>query len=162
MKHTQKIEIYPIGIIHSPYKEPSEVPIQGKFREDVTATIELYQPYEKGLKDLNGFSHAYVLFHLHRSNKEHLQSSPYLEDIIHGVFAIRTPHRPNHIGLSIITIESIENNIIQFKGVDMVDATPVLDIKPYVSYFDAREHTKSGWLEKHFKNRTIPEKAITK
>jgi tRNA (adenine37-N6)-methyltransferase len=159
---TKNIQMKSIGIIHSPYKDPSEVPIQGRFREDAIATIELYHPYEKGLLDLDEFSHAYLLFHLHRSNKEHLQSSPYLEDTVHGVFAIRTPHRPNHIGLSIITIESIKDNIITFKGVDMIDGTPVLDIKPYISYFDDRQNTRSGWLEKHFKDRTIPRQAVHK
>jgi tRNA-Thr(GGU) m(6)t(6)A37 methyltransferase TsaA len=152
----------PIGVVHSPYKNPSDVPIQGRFRENITATIEMYHPYEKGLLDLDGFSHAYLLFHLHLSDKEHLQSSPYLEDTVHGVFAIRTPHRPNHIGLSIISIESIQNNIITFKGVDMIDDTPVLDIKPYVSYFDSLESTRSGWIEKHFMNGTIPKRAVQK
>jgi tRNA-Thr(GGU) m(6)t(6)A37 methyltransferase TsaA len=150
------IKMKPIGIIHSPYKAPSDVPIQSIFNENVEGTIELYQPYEKGLKDLEGFSHAYVLFYFHQSNKEHLQASPYLEDNIHGIFSIRSPHRPNHIGLSIIKIKSIENNIIYFKGVDMIEATPVLDIKPYVSNFDCRKNTKNGWLEKHIKNGKIP------
>jgi len=159
---TKKIQIKPIGIIHSPYKHPSDVPIQGKFREETQAKIEIYSPYEKGLLDLDGFSHAYLLFHLHQTEKEHLQSSPYLEDTVHGIFAIRSPHRPNHIGLSIIKIDSIENNIITFKEVDMIDGTPVLDIKPYVSYFDARSGTRSGWLEKHFKNGTVPKQAVHK
>lgn len=159
---TEYIQMKPIGIIHSPYKVPSDVPIQGRFRENVQATIEIYPTYKEGLLDLDGFSHAYLLFHLHRSEKEYLQSSPYLEDTIHGVFAIRTPHRPNHIGLSIITIESIDDNIITFKGVDMIDGTPVLDIKPYVSFFDERQNTRSGWLEKHFKNGTITRLDVNK
>ena len=162
MIELNKIEMYPIGIIHSPYKSQSDVPIQSVFREKVDASIEVYKKFEKGLKDLEDFSHAFILTHLHKSNKEPMISRPYLEDIDHGVFSIRTPHRPNHIGLTIIKIDSIVDNIIHIKGVDMIDDTPVLDIKPYISYFDCRENTRSGWVEKHFKNGNIPKRAIKK
>jgi tRNA-Thr(GGU) m(6)t(6)A37 methyltransferase TsaA len=154
------IEMYPIGIIHSPYKRPEDVPIQGKFKEDILGKIELYEKYKDGLLDLNEFSHAFIIFHLHKSNREKILAKPYLENIIHGVFSIRTPHRPNHIGLSIIKILNIENNFINFKWVDMIDKTPVLDIKPYISYFDCIENTKNGWLEKHFKNGVLLNKKI--
>jgi tRNA-Thr(GGU) m(6)t(6)A37 methyltransferase TsaA len=152
------IEMYPIGIIRSPYKKPKDVPIQSKFNEDVLGRIEVYDKYKEGLRDLNEFSHAFVLFHLHQSNREDILAEPYLEKVMHGVFSIRTPHRPNHIGLSIIRIQHIENNVIDFKGVDMIDNTPVLDIKPYVSHFDCIENTQCGWLEKHFKNGILKTK----
>ena len=154
------ITIHPIGIVHSPYKQPKDVPIQSRFNTAIQATIEIYPQYMQGLKDLDEFSHAIVLFHFHQSQKETLRSRPYLEDVEHGVFSIRSPHRPNHIGLSIISIQSIQDNIIHFKDVDMTDKTPVIDIKPYVSHFDTREQTKSGWVEKHFDKGTIPSKAI--
>jgi len=153
--NTTPIIIQPIGIVHSPYKLPKDVPIQSKFNTTVQATIEIYPQYAQGLKDLDEFSHAIVLFHFHQSQKETLLSRPYLEDVNHGVFSIRTPHRPNHIGLSIISIQSIQDNIIHFNDVDMIDKTPVIDIKPYISHFDNREQTKSGWVEKHFNKGTI-------
>ena len=146
------ISINPIGIIHSPYKTTDQIPIQGRFNDAVEAYVELKKEYMSGLKDLDGFSHAILLFYFHKSKKVHLKGKPYLEDSIHGIFAIRSPHRPNHIGLSVVKISKITENRLYFTQVDMIDGTPVVDIKPYVNYFDYREKIKSGWLEKHFKN----------
>ena len=157
-----KIIMHPIGIIHSPYKENADIPIQGIFKSDVEAWIELKEKYAKGLKDLDGFSHAIILYHFHRSQREETQGLPFLEQNKHGIFAIRSPHRPNHIGLSIVKIKKIEANKLYFTEVDMLDQTPVLDIKPYVKYFDSRDDVKSGWLDKHFEDGNIPDKTISK
>jgi len=158
-----KIEVEPIGIIISPYKEINDMPIQGRFgKNDVQGHIELYEQYLDGLRDLDGFSHAYILYYFHRTDRVHLEGKPYLEDEPHGIFAIRSPHRPNHIGLSIVRIEKIEKNILYFREVDMLDGTPVLDIKPYVKHFDCREDAVSGWIDKHFENGDIPDRVITK
>lgn len=146
----KKIIMNPIGIIHSPYKHNKDIPIQGKFKTEITAHIELKDEYTPGLKDLNGFSHAIILYYFHNSQKEQIIGKPFLENKEHGIFAIRSPHRPNHIGLSIVKIERIEKNRLYFSEVDMLDQTPVLDIKPYVSYFDSRDNTVSGWIERHF------------
>jgi tRNA-Thr(GGU) m(6)t(6)A37 methyltransferase TsaA len=154
----RKISVKPIGVIHSPYKESKGIPIQGRFKKDVTATAEIFPEYCDGLKDLDGFSHAFFVYHFHLSDREKLISTPYLEDEQRGIFSIRSPHRPNHIGVSIVKIEKIKDNIITFRGVDVLDGTPLLDIKPYVSYFDSRENVKNGWLEKHFKSGKIPER----
>ncbi len=152
--------MHPIGIIHSPYKECVDIPIQGTFKSDVEAWVELKQEYIDGLKDLDKFSHAIILYHFHRSQREETQGQPFLEQNKHGIFAIRSPHRPNHIGLSIIKIKRIEANKLYFTQVDMLDQTPVLDIKPYVKYFDSRDGVKSGWLDKHFEDGDIPNGTI--
>lgn len=145
-----KITMHPIGVIHSPYKEPRDIPIQGIFKPDVEAWVELKKQYCSALKDLDEFSHAILLYHFHRSTVEQLQGRPFLEDDEHGIFAIRSPHRPNHIGLSVVKVRSIEGNKLYFSQVDVLDGTPVLDIKPYVKYFDARDDVVSGWVDKHF------------
>ena len=158
----EKIEIKPIGIIHTPHKKPKGIPIQGKFERDVTGQIELFPEYRQGLKDIEGFSHIILVYYFDRSKDEKLISRPFLEDEPHGIFAIRSPHRPNHIGVSIVELKKIENNIITFSEVDMLDNTPLLDIKPYVSHFDSRENVKNGWLDKHFKSGRIPERTKLK
>ena len=158
----ERIVMNPIGIIHSPYKQPKDIPIQGTFKADVEAWIELGEKYESGLKDLDQFSHAILLYYFHRSREERLQSSPFLEDDTHGIFAIRSPHRPNHIGLSIVKIKRIEGNRLYFSEVDVLDQTPVLDIKPYVAYFDHRQDVVCGWVDKHFEAGDIPNRTILK
>lgn len=155
-----RIVMNPIGIIHSPYKQAKNIPIQGTFKPEVEAWVELQEEYTDGLKDLDAFSHAILLYHFHLSQKEQLQSSPFLENETHGVFAIRTPHRPNHIGLSIIKIKRIESNKLYFGEVDVLDQTPVLDIKPYIKYFDCRDDVVCGWIDKHFEAGDIPDRTI--
>ena len=158
----EQIVIKPIGIIHSPYKQPKNIPIQGTFKPDVVAWVELGEEYAEGLKDLGTFSHAILLYYFHQSRKEQLQGRPFLEDEKHGMFAIRSPHRPNHIGLSVVKIRRIEGNKLYFSEVDVLDQTPVLDIKPYVKYFDWREDVISGWVDKHFEDGDIPDRTILK
>ena len=154
----KEINLKPIGIIYTPYKEPKGIPIQGKFKRGITGTIELFGEYKKGLKDIKGFSHIILIYYFHKSKREDLVGKPFLEDEEHGIFAIRSPHRPNHIGLSIVKLEKVEGNIIVFSEVDILDCTPLLDIKPYVSHFDSREDVKNGWLEKHFIKGNIPKR----
>ena len=147
-----QIRIHPIGKIYSPYKEIKQIPIQGKFRDDVEAWIELNKKYTKGLKDLDKFSHCILIYYFHKSNKETIEGKPFLEDKKHGIFAIRSQHRPNHIGFSVVKIQKIRGNKLFFTEVDIIDGPPLLDIKPYVKYFDNRDDVISGWLDKHFKN----------
>jgi tRNA-Thr(GGU) m(6)t(6)A37 methyltransferase TsaA len=155
----KQIIMHPIGVIHSPYQETRNMPIQGTFDNGVEAWLELKKEYAAGLKDLDGFSHAIIIYYFHRSPREETTGRPFLEEQRHGIFAIRSPHRPNHIGLSVIKIKRIEGNRLYFTEVDVLDGTPLLDIKPYVSYFDRRENVISGWLEKHFKDG-IPDKTV--
>ena len=158
----KKITMDPIGTIHSPYKQFKDMPIQGKFKPEVKAHVELKDEYAPGLKDLDGFSHAIIIHYFHKSEKTEIQGKPFLEDNKHGIFAIRSPHRPNHIGLSVVKIEKIEHNKLHFSEVDVLDGTPVLDIKPYVKQFDVRDNTVSGWLDKHFRSTDMPDKTILK
>jgi len=152
----------PIGIIHSPYKESKDIPIQGTFDDNVEAWLELKDEYVNGLKDLDGFSHAILIYYFHKSHREEIEGRPFLEQNKHGIFAIRSPHRPNHIGFSIIKIKRIKANKVYFTEVDVLEGTPLLDIKPYVKYFDSRDNVVSGWLEKHFRNGKIPDKTRIK
>jgi len=151
----KKITIYPIGLVHSPYKQIKDMPIQGKFKPGVKAWIGLKREYSPGLKDLEGFSHAIIIYYFHKSEKTEIEGKPFLENNKHGIFAIRSPHRPNHIGLSVVKVERIEDNKLHFSEVDVLDGTPVLDIKPYVKQFDVRDNIISGWLDKHFQNTGI-------
>jgi len=157
-----QIIMYPIGIIHSPYKEDKDIPIQGTFKDKVEAWLELKKEYADGLRDLNKFSHAIIIYYFHRSQREEIEGRPFLEQNKHGIFAIRSPHRPNHIGFSIIKIKRIKANKLYFTELDVLDGTPLLDIKPYVKYFDSRANVISGWLDKHFRNGNIPDKTTTK
>jgi len=157
-----EITMHAIGVIHSPYKKVKDIPIQGRFKDDVEAWIELEYEYVQGLKDIDKFSHCILIYYFHKSDKETIEGKPFLEDEKHGIFAIRSPHRPNHIGFSVVKIQRIRGNKLYFTQVDMIDGTPLLDIKPYVKYFDSREDVISGWLDKHFKNGKIPDKAIIK
>ncbi len=157
------ITMHPIGVVHSPYKEAKGTPIQGVFdAKNVEAWVELKEKYAQGLKDLDGFSHAILLYHFHLSDKEEIVGKPYLEGHEHGIFAIRSPNRPNHIGLSIVKIKKIEGNRLYFMEVDVLDGTPVLDIKPYVRQFDSRADATSGWIERHFKDGKLLEEKTAK
>ena len=151
------IVVRPIGVVHSPYKVAKGTPIQGTFGDQTEAWVELQKKYVAGLKDLEGFSHAILLYHFHKSDKEEIVGSPYLEKQAHGIFATRSPHRPNHLGLSVVKIQRIEGPRLYFTEVDILDGTPVLDIKPYVRQFDCRDNAVSGWIENHFQDGRRPE-----
>ena len=158
----KQITMQPIGVIHSPYKEIKGIPIQGTFDDSVEACVELESDYTTGLKDLDGFSHAILVYVFHKSQREETEGRPFLEEDKHGIFSIRSPHRPNHIGLSVVKIKNIEANRMYFTEVDVLDGTPLLDIKPYVKYFDSRDDAVSGWLDKHFADGTIPDGVRTR
>lgn len=142
------IKYKPIGIIHSPFKEPKGTPIQPTGAKNIDATVELFPEYVEGLKDLEGFSHIILIYHFHLSKHTSLRVKPYMDDELRGVFATRAPSRPNPIGISVVRLVKVEGNILHIQDVDAVDGTPLLDIKPYVPEFDTREVDKIGWLEK--------------
>ena len=156
------IRIDPIGTIHTPYRDHADIPIQGRFRPDVAGWVELEREYVEGLRDLDGFSHAFLLYHFFDSDRVALTGRPFLEDQPHGIFAIRFPHRPNHIGMSVVAIERIEGNCLHFTQVDMLDGTPLLDIKPYVTHFDCFPDARCGWADRHFADGQVPEAATRK
>ena len=141
-------EYHPIGVIHSPFKTPAGTPIQPTAASGVKGEIEVFAEYMDGLEDLAGFSHIFLLYHFHLSKKFKLRVKPFLDDKMRGLFATRAPSRPNPIGLSVVRLVGIENNSLQIEDVDVVDGTPLLDIKPYVPEFDVRQVHTIGWLEK--------------
>ena len=143
------IKYKPIGFIHTPFKEPKGVPIQPVAGKDIEGKVEILPDYVEGLKDLEGFSHIILIYHLHLSKKASLLVKPYMDEKLRGVFATRAPSRPNPIGLSIVRLVNIKGNMIYIKDIDIVDGTPLLDIKPYVPEFDLREVNRIGWLEKN-------------
>lgn len=143
------IKYNPIGLIHSPFKEPKGTPIQTAGAEGVEGTVELYPEYTEGLRDLEGFSHIILIYHFHLSKRASLTAKPFLDTEEHGIFAIRGPSRPNPIGISVVRLIGIEKNILHVRDVDIVSGTPLLDIKPYVPDFDIKKVEKIGWLEKN-------------
>ncbi len=144
-----EITYKPIGIIHSPFKKPEGVPIQPTAGKGIKGKVEVFPEYAGGLKDLDGFSHIILLFHMHLSNKPSLRVKPYMDNKLRGVFATRAPSRPNPIGLSVVSLLRIDKNILYIKDLDIIDGTPLLDIKPCVSEFDLRDIKRIGWLEKN-------------
>jgi tRNA-Thr(GGU) m(6)t(6)A37 methyltransferase TsaA len=144
-----EIKYKPIGIVHSPFKEPKGTPIQPAGANGIDGTVEVFPEYAEGLKDLEGFSHIILIYHFHLSKGASLKVRPYMDSKVHGVFAMRGPSRPNPIGISIVRLVRLEENILQIQDVDVIDGTPLLDIKPYVPEFDVREVEKIGWLEKN-------------
>lgn len=141
------IEFKPIGIIRSPYKNPSDVPRPRDVSSESKGQIEIFDEYVDGLADLDGFSHIEVIFYLHLSTNPSLKAHPPFDNREHGVFATHSPHRPNPIGLTVVRLESVENNILKISGIDMIDGTPVLDIKPYIPRLDPSEEINLGWFE---------------
>ena len=142
-----KIELTPIGIVHSPYKEPRGTPIQGVFSKGQTGSVEIYPEYAEGLKDLEGFSHIILLYCFHKSSGYNLLCKPFLDTVKRGLFATRAPSRPNPIGLSIVKLLKIEDCILTIQSPDMIDGTPLLDIKPYIDAFDIKDDVRTGWYE---------------
>ncbi len=139
----------PIGIIHSPFTEPAGMPIQPAGARGVAGQIHLDPAYAGGLADLDGFSHLILLYHFHRVEGFSLTVTPFLDDQSHGLFATRAPRRPNPIGLSVVRLVRVEGTVLHIEDVDVVDGTPLLDVKPYVPAFDAPPAERCGWLEQN-------------
>lgn len=151
------ITMNPIGVIRAPYVEVKEASIHAILGEKGSETrVELQDKYVKGLKDLDAFSYAILIYYYHLSDKEEIVTKPYLEQAEHGIFATRTPHRPNHLGFAVVRIKRIEGNKLYFTEADVLDGTPVLDIKPYVKQFDNRTDAVSGWMERRSKGAAKP------
>jgi len=139
------IILNPIGKVISPYKEPVNVPIQSRFASDSKAQIIIFDEFKSGIKDIELFSHIYILFYFHLAKEYKLQTVPFLDDVERGVFATRAPRRPNHIGLSIVKLEKVLGNVLEISNCDILDQTPVLDIKPYNPRFDSFTEASTGW-----------------
>jgi tRNA-Thr(GGU) m(6)t(6)A37 methyltransferase TsaA len=137
---------HPIGVIHSPFADKAQTPIQAALSQAIGQVIVDAQ-YADGLQDLEGFSHIILLYVFHQSDGYHLRIKPFLDDQWRGLFATRYPYRPNPIGLSVVRLLARRENILEIEGIDVLDGTPLLDIKPYVPEFDARNETRTGWYE---------------
>jgi tRNA-Thr(GGU) m(6)t(6)A37 methyltransferase TsaA len=136
----------PIGVIHSPFTDKKQTPIQPS-RSQAVGQVEVYPEFAEGLQDVEGLSHVILLYVFHCSSGYTLRVKPFLDDALHGLFATRYPCRPNPIGLSIVRLIARHGNVLEIEGVDMLDGTPLLDIKPYVPDFDVRLDTRVGWYE---------------
>ncbi|GIU16667.1 tRNA (N6-threonylcarbamoyladenosine(37)-N6)-methyltransferase TrmO [Shewanella glacialipiscicola] len=136
-----------IGFVESEYNDIANMPIQGCKVANNQGVLVIDAEFTEGLADLHEFSHLYVLFHLHRCNDYTLKVKPFLDNQLRGIFATRSPKRPNPIGLSIVEIERIEDNRIYVKGIDILNQTPIIDIKPYIQAFDNITPTRDGWYE---------------
>lgn len=140
-------KIKPIGTIHSPYNSIKDMPIQPKGASEVEGYVIVDEEYEDGLQDLDGFSHIYLLYSFHATKRMELLVTPFLDKQTRGVFATRSPLRPNHIGISIVKLLRVEGNKLFVGGIDVLDQTPLLDIKPYIENFDAVQDSVSGWQQ---------------
>ena len=151
MKTKKEFVIEPIGIIHSLFKTTDGMPIQPRF-SDAVGKVEVFRKFKNGLKDINGFSHIMLVYWFHKSSGFKLHARPFLDNKEKGIFAIRSPNRPNPIGISVVKLKKIEDNVLTVEGIDVLDNTPLIDIKPYVPEFD-NSKIKIGWLKEKIKKR---------
>jgi tRNA-Thr(GGU) m(6)t(6)A37 methyltransferase TsaA len=143
------VEFQPIGVIHTPFHETEGMPIQPSGARGIRGTVEVLPEFGEGLRDLDGFSHVTLVYHLHRAGEHRLIVTPYMDTEPRGVFATRAPSRPNPIGISTVRLVAVRGSTLEVDGVDMLDGTPLLDIKPYVPEFDNHAEIRIGWLEAH-------------
>lgn len=141
-----EIRLTAIGIIHTDHTTKEEAPIQGAFNPDAVGTVELFPEFAEGLKDIELFSHIYLFYHFDRSEPGELVRKPFLDDTPHGIFATRHPCRPNCIGITVVRLSERSGNMLTVKGIDVLDGTPLLDIKPYVPRFDCHPEASEGWF----------------
>ena len=138
-----------IGVIHTPFKDIKGMPIQPMGARGIQGIVQIEPEYVQGVQDLEGFSHLILIYHFHLSEGYSLQVKPFMDDVLHGVFATRAPKRPNPIGISIVKLIKVEGGTLHIEDVDIVDGTPLLDIKPYVPEFDSQKAERIGWLSKN-------------
>ncbi len=148
MNQCDPVVIEPIGIIHTPFKTLDNMPIQPRGAQGVRGTLEIFPPFEEGLKDVELFSHIYLLYHFHRASRKALKVVPFMDTVERGVFATRSPLRPSFIGLSGVKLVERKGPVLTIENVDILDGTPLLDIKPYVPQFDTMcSDASSGWID---------------
>lgn len=145
----------PIGVVRSPFTEVEGMPIQASGARGVKGAIELNNDLVEGIKDLDGFSHLILIYFFHRCKGYSLHVTPFLDKQLRGVFATRVPRRPNGIGLSVVRLIGIEGNLLQIEDVDILDQTPLIDIKPFVPEFDHRNTEMTGWFTNRAQNASV-------
>lgn len=136
----------PIGIINTPFTTIDNVPIQPKGARGVEGKIHINPEWQEGLQDLSGFSHLYLIYLFHKAVRTSLKVTPFMDSVERGVFATRSPLRPNHIGISIVRLVGVAENIVTIRDIDTLDNTPLLDLKPYIPAFDAVKDASPGWM----------------
>lgn len=141
----KEIIFKPIGVVHSGYTEKKDVPIQGMYSHESHGSVEVFAEYEEALKDVSGFSHLILLYHFHKADGPRLLFKPFLDKEVRGMFSIRHFNRPNPIGISIVKVNALNGRFLDVTDVDILDGTPLLDIKPYVPDFDERSCVSTGW-----------------
>jgi tRNA-Thr(GGU) m(6)t(6)A37 methyltransferase TsaA len=139
------MDLTPIGKIKTPFSSKEECPIQPLYASGAEGEVALYQPFDQGLKDIAGFSHIFLIYGFDRAGEIQMVRPTFLDDTPHGIYASRHPCRPNGIGLSIVRLLKQDGRFLTVSGVDMLDGTPLLDIKPYISKFDAFPEASEGW-----------------
>lgn len=143
----QAITYLPVGIVRSAFTRIEGMPLQSVAAKESSARVEIRADLQPGLRDLDGFSHLHLITHLHRSTTGGLEVVPFLDDTVRGIFATRSPRHPNPIGISVVRLLAVVGSTLEVSGVDLLDGTPVLDIKPYVPTFDIVAAERVGWLE---------------
>ena len=147
MSEPRTFTFRPIGVIHSPHVKPEDTPIQPSFAVGIEGTVEVFPEFAEGLKDIEGFSHIYLLYPFDRAGEPSLLVKPFLQDTLRGVFATRAPRRPNGIGMSLVRLLGRDGAVLRVSDVDVLDGTPLFDIKPFSPRFDRREDVQSGWMD---------------
>ena len=143
----QAVIYYPIGVIHSEHTVEGETPIQPAYAKGCSGRAEIFPEFAEGLSDVEGFSHIYLIYHLHQAGSAELKVKPFLQNTERGIFATRAPCRPNPIGISIVELVRREKNVLYLDGMDILDGTPLLDIKPYTAKFDLIATSRNGWQD---------------
>jgi len=152
-----KFVVKPIGVIRSPFRTKEEAPIQGRFRPDAVGFVEIYEEYQEGLKDIEGFTHIFLIYPFDRAGRVELVRPVLLDDEPHGIFACRYPARPNCLGLTVVELlDRDTSGRLTVGGIDVLDGTPLLDIKPYVARFDSFPHATEGWFKDKHDRRKPP------
>ena len=141
-----EFQVCSVGVIHTGHSTKEETPIQGAFQPDAMGTVEVFPEFEAGLKDIDLFSHIILLYHFDRAGDVELVRKPFLDDTPHGIFATRHPCRPNGLGISIVRLLGQEGNLLKVSGIDVLDGTPLIDIKPYLPRFDSFPEASEGWF----------------
>ncbi|SHO51717.1 tRNA (N6-threonylcarbamoyladenosine(37)-N6)-methyltransferase TrmO [Desulfopila aestuarii] len=135
-----------IGIIHTPFTNLEDMPIQPAGASDIQGEVVVHEEFAEGLRDLEDFSHIYLIYQFHKATRTELTVVPFMDTVSRGVYATRSPLRPNHIGISIVNLVSVKGNTVNVRGIDILDGTPLLDIKPFIAAFDQVAESRDGWM----------------
>jgi len=149
------MHLKPIGVIHTPFRQAAGTPLQPSMAQGAEGTVEVFAEYSAGLKDLEGFERIWLIYWFHRAAPAELVVQPYMDSDLHGVFATRAPSRPNPIGMSAVKLLSVEGILLRVAEIDILDGTPLLDIKPYAPLFDHYPVRRSGWLDRRSRQEAL-------